>query len=153
MSLEAALREIDRLKPGEKICYTDIAKKYGVVRSTLTRRHKAITTPITTRIANRRKLNPQQEIELIHRTNKVYPQLIKYIEELNCRSLPPTREMIQNFASKAAQNPVSESWVTRFINRHSIDLISKYSTGMDTVRHNADSYTKYELYFNMLRDK
>ena len=58
--------------------------------------------------------------------------------------------MIQNFASGDTQEPVSESWVTRFINNHSIHLISRYSTGMDSVRHNADSYTKYELYFDLL---
>ena len=61
--------------------------------------------------------------------------------------------MIANFASAVAQEPVSESWVTRFINKYSIDLISQYSTGMDADRHNADSYSKYELYFNLLQRK
>ncbi|KAF1924064.1 uncharacterized protein M421DRAFT_425080 [Didymella exigua CBS 183.55] len=61
--------------------------------------------------------------------------------------------MIANFASAVAQEPVSESWVTRFINKYSIHLISQYSTGMDANRHNADSYTKYKLYFNLLQRK
>ena len=61
--------------------------------------------------------------------------------------------MIQNFASSVAKERVSESWVTRFINNYSIHLISQYSTGMDANRHNADSYTKYELYFNLLQRK
>jgi hypothetical protein len=61
--------------------------------------------------------------------------------------------MIQNFASAVTQEPVSKSWVTCFINRHAIHLISQYSTGIDAVRHNADSYTKYELYFNLLQRK
>ena len=61
--------------------------------------------------------------------------------------------MIANFASAVAKEPVCESWVTSFINRHSIHLISKYSTGMDSGRHNADSYVKYELYFNLLQRK
>ena len=61
--------------------------------------------------------------------------------------------MIANFASAVAQEPVSESWVTRFIIRYSIHLISQYSTGMDADRHNADSYMKYELYFNLLQHK
>lgn len=32
--------------------------------------------------------------------------------------------MVANFASAVAQEPVSESWVTRFINKYSIHLIS-----------------------------
>ncbi|KAF2622344.1 hypothetical protein BU25DRAFT_309911, partial [Macroventuria anomochaeta] len=61
------------------------------------------------------KLTPHQEDELV-----------KYIEELTARRLPPTREMIANFASSIATEPVSKSWVTRFINNHSIHLISQY---------------------------
>jgi hypothetical protein len=48
---------------------------------------------------------------------------------------------------------VSESWVTRFISKYSIDLISQYSTGIDANRHNANSYAKYKLYFNLLQQK
>jgi hypothetical protein len=58
-----------------------------------------------------------------------------------------------NFASAVAQEPVSQSWVTRFINKYSIHLISQYSAGMDADRHNADFYSKYELYFNLLQRK
>ena len=61
--------------------------------------------------------------------------------------------MIRNFASAVAKEPVSESWVTRFINKHTIHLISLYSTGMDSDRHNADSYSKYKLYFDLLQAK
>ncbi|KAF1922227.1 uncharacterized protein M421DRAFT_79115 [Didymella exigua CBS 183.55] len=61
--------------------------------------------------------------------------------------------MIRIFASAVTQEPVSESWVTRFINKHSIHLISQYSTRIDTNCYNADSYTKYELYFNLLQQK
>ena len=61
--------------------------------------------------------------------------------------------MIANFASAVAQEAVSESWVTRFINKYSIHLISKYSTGIDANHHNANSYSKYKLYFNLLQRK
>jgi hypothetical protein len=61
--------------------------------------------------------------------------------------------MIQNFASSVAKEPVNKSWVTRFINNNSVHLISQYSTGMDANRHNADSYAKYKLYFNLLQRK
>jgi hypothetical protein len=142
MSIEDALAEIASLDPEEEICYARIAQKHGVVRSTLSRQHRAITQSATTKTINQQKLTPQQEEELV-----------KYIEELTARHIPPTREMIANFASAVAQEPVSESWVTRFINKYTIHLISQYSTGMDSNRHNADSYTKYELYFNLLQRK
>ena len=67
--------------------------------------------------------------------------------------MPPTREMIRNFASTIAEEQLSESWVTRFINRHSIHLISRWATGMDSNRHQADSGDKYSLYFDLLGDK
>ena len=139
MSIEDALAEIASLGPEEEVCYARIAQKHGVVRSMLSRQHRAITQSATTKNINQQKLTLQQEKELI-----------KYIEELTARHIPPTREMIANFASAVAQEPVSESWVTRFIIRYSIHLISQYSTGMDSDRHNADSYVKYELYFNLL---
>jgi hypothetical protein len=49
---------------------------------------------------------------------------VKYIEELTACYIPPTREIIANFALTVALEPVSKSWVTRFINKYSIYLIS-----------------------------
>jgi hypothetical protein len=60
--------------------------------------------------------------------------------------------MIRNFASAVAKELVSESWVTRFINRHGIHLISQWATGMDSNRHQADSGDKYSLYFKLLSE-
>ena len=97
---------------------------------------------VTTKNINQQKLTPQQELELV-----------EYIEKLTARRLPPTREMIANFVSSIAREPVSESWVTRFLNKYSAHLISQYSTGMDANRHNADSYAKYKLYFDLLQSK
>ena len=37
--IEAALAAIDSLAPGESINYTEIVKKYSIIRSTLARRH------------------------------------------------------------------------------------------------------------------
>ena len=105
--IEAALEEIESLEAGEDFCYTEIAAKHGVVRSTLTRRHQAIIQAHTTKAIKQQKLSLQQERELV-----------RYIERLTERRMPPTREMIRSFASAVAKEPVSESWVTRFINRH-----------------------------------
>ncbi|KAF1954869.1 hypothetical protein CC80DRAFT_448593, partial [Byssothecium circinans] len=63
--INAAIEEINSLESGETFSYKEIAKKHGVVRSTLTRRHQAITVPHTSKIANQQKITPQQEIELV----------------------------------------------------------------------------------------
>ncbi|KAH4914299.1 hypothetical protein HBI79_242250 [Parastagonospora nodorum] len=61
--------------------------------------------------------------------------------------------MIRNFSSEIAQEPVSDSWVTRFIHRHDVHLISKWATGLDRTRVSADSEVKYRLYFELLHGK
>jgi hypothetical protein len=59
--------------------------------------------------------------------------------------------MIQNFATEIAGDEVSESWVTRFLNRHLDRLIVKWSDPMTAERHNAESYNKYKEYFDILQ--
>ncbi|KAF1966861.1 hypothetical protein BU23DRAFT_485280 [Bimuria novae-zelandiae CBS 107.79] len=93
-----ALADLMSLSPSEQFSYQKVAKKYGVSRSTLMRRHHATTQPHALKIINQQKLAPQQEAELV-----------KYIEGLTARHLPPIREMIRNFASTIAKEPVSES--------------------------------------------
>jgi hypothetical protein len=61
--------------------------------------------------------------------------------------------MIRNFSSGVAHQQLSESWVTRFINRHKIHLISKWTSAMDCSRHLADSESKYRPYFELLHRK
>ncbi|KAF1980022.1 hypothetical protein BU23DRAFT_585877 [Bimuria novae-zelandiae CBS 107.79] len=136
--IQAAIDEIESREPGEDFSYIEIATRYGVNRSTLSRRHRGVTTTRAANTINQRKLNPQQEQELV-----------RYIKRLTERHIPPTREMIQNFASTIAKEPVSESWVTRFINQHSIHLISQWTVGMDSNRHKANLVDKYRLYFNL----
>ncbi|KAF1972534.1 hypothetical protein BU23DRAFT_467418, partial [Bimuria novae-zelandiae CBS 107.79] len=51
--------------------------------------------------------------------------LVEYIRELMARGLPPTRAMIQNFASNILKKHVREGWVSRFINCNYDYLISK----------------------------
>jgi hypothetical protein len=140
--IEEALEDLKLLEPGEDFSYTKIAAKHGVVRSTLTRRHQGIHAPRAAKAINQQKLSPQHEKELV-----------QHIESLTKRGLPPTQEMIRNYASQIAHEHVGDGWVTRFINRQKIHLISKWTTGMDRVCHKADSEAKYKLYFDLLHQK
>jgi hypothetical protein len=78
-----ALAAIEALKPGEKLVYGRIAEAYGCDRSTLVRRHQGIQASRNIKDTNQQQLTPQQEQELL-----------EYIQALNARRLPPTREMI-----------------------------------------------------------
>ncbi|KAF2032347.1 hypothetical protein EK21DRAFT_33938, partial [Setomelanomma holmii] len=110
--------------------------------STLSQRHKGKTSSFKAKVIGQKKLSLQQELELV-----------QYIRDLTERGLPPTREIIQNFTSAVAYKDVSESWVTRFINNYKDQLTAKRTTGMDRVRHQADSEDKYNLYFDLLHSK
>jgi transposase-like protein len=140
--IEAALAAIESLKPSERLNYAQIAREYGVVPSTLARRHKGASTPRTTTINNQRALHPHQEQELL-----------RYIKRLTCQCLPPTRPMIRNFASQIAGRELGVNWVDRFCRRYSEDLISTWAGSMDRNRCRANSGVKYKLYFNLLSQK
>jgi hypothetical protein len=78
---------------------------------------------------------------------------VQYKERCTEQGLPPTREMIKNFASAVAHWEVRHAWVSRFLHRHDEKLTTKWSAGIDHVRHQADSQRKYELYFQLLHTK
>ena len=83
--IQEAIEEIESREPGDEFSYQAIAKKYGVGRMTLMRRHKGETETYGLRKSS---LHPQHEAELV-----------RYIETLTERRLPPTRTMIKQFAS------------------------------------------------------
>ncbi|PVH91192.1 hypothetical protein DM02DRAFT_477256, partial [Periconia macrospinosa] len=63
--IDKAIEEIESLGQGKTFCYATIAKKHGVVRTTLMRRHKGITASRAASHVPTQKLNPQQEAELV----------------------------------------------------------------------------------------
>jgi hypothetical protein len=140
--INEARAEIENIPSGDEIPWQKIADKHGVVRSTLTRNVIGETRPQEDWTIAQRKLSPEQEEELV-----------KYIINLTEHHLPPTRQMTANFASEIAQNTISNSWVTRFLEHHCNQLISKWTNPMTAERHKAESYTKYKEYFNMITEK
>jgi hypothetical protein len=75
-----------------------IASFYGVDCSALSKRWRGVTDPRSDGYAQQQLLSSQQEDELV-----------RYIEDLSAKSLPPTRTMIRNFASEVAGTPVRVS--------------------------------------------
>jgi hypothetical protein len=91
-----ALQQIAKLRPGEKICYTRIAKDARCDPVTLARHHQGVQADRDTKNLNQLKVSPQQETELV-----------QYIIGLTERSSPPTRQMIINFVRGLAKIEVS----------------------------------------------
>jgi len=100
------------------------------------------TRPNAAAALARCSLSPQQEQELVI-----------YIEKCTRRRLPPTREMVQNFAGSIGKCAVSQRWVSRFLHRHKDAITLKWSARIDRQRHLADSPFKYRLYFDMLHSR
>ncbi|CAE7020067.1 HTH Tnp Tc5 domain containing protein [Pyrenophora teres f. teres] len=126
--IEQAIKAIELRESGASFSYRAVAKMFRVDRTTLSRRHQGKTRPRVPAHEHEQLLNPQHEEELI-----------LYIERCTSRGLPPTREIMRNFAGAIAVREVSESWVTRFLHRHNAQLNTKWSAGIDRDKHKADS--------------
>jgi hypothetical protein len=61
--------------------------------------------------------------------------------------------MLRNFAKEITGNKPGISWLNRFLQKHHDELVSHYTTGMDSSRKRADSAYKYALYFELMARK
>ena len=141
-SIEAAIAEIESLKPGEKINYTKTARKYGISRSTLSRRHRGVQHTRAEQYNDQRTLNNGQA-----------KTLIKWINDLTDKGLSPTLEMLRNFAKELTGKKPGKQWPTRFLKKYDDQLTARYTTGIDSQRKRADSAYKYSLYFELMAKK
>jgi hypothetical protein len=123
-SIEATLAAIDSLELGEQFNYQQIAKKYGCDCTTLARKHQGVRASRRIKAENQQALYPQQEQELL-----------RYINQLIDRGLPPTQAMIRRFASDIARREFGKGWVDRYIQRYNVYLISRWATEIDRSRY------------------
>jgi hypothetical protein len=121
--IDKALAWIESREPGEKIVYSHIADRFGVDCSRLSRRHRGKTTSQTQHHQNQQLLTPAQE-----------DTLLRHIDTLHKRGLPPIRSIIRNLAFEIISKLVGKNWVDRFLRRHLDDVLKKYSQGMDNNR-------------------
>jgi len=121
--------------------YTATAKKFGVNRTTLSRRHRGITAPRGATASSLALLSPAQK--------KV---CIDYINELTKRGIPPTARMVARFAAEISGKQPGKNWVNRFVRSAKKELASIFLTGFDLVRKKADNIYQYERYFELVCD-
>ena len=123
-------------------CITVTARKFGVGRTTLYRRWKGITNTKAHAIEDTRLLTPEQE-----------DQLVQYIRVLSERCFPPTPAMITGFAASMSGRTPGSHWCTRFVERHKVILDSRYLNNLDLERHDAESLSSFQQYFDVVEKK
>ena len=96
--IDKAIEDLESREPGEQWTYHEVSDKPGCSRSALSRRWRGISRDKNTKCTTQQALTPQQELELVD-----------YIHHLTVNGLPPTREMVQNFASYIAHEELSKS--------------------------------------------
>ena len=141
-AIDEALEDLESREYSGRIPYARVARKYGVVASTLRRRHLAETEPRSVKNSKQQLLTPEQEYELV-----------RWINKETQGHQPPGQLLVADKASSLAGRRVGVGWVYRFHHRHEDALVFKNSKPMDRERHLADSYTKYQDYFTYLERK
>jgi hypothetical protein len=142
ITLEIMDAAIAELQSSESPCIAAIARSHGVVRSTLWRRWKGITTSRGQAGEDKRLLNDQQE-----------QQLLSHIRDLCDRCLPPTPAIVSEIASQLGGRAPGHNWCSRFVERHGDELDSRFLNSLDLERHQADSVKSFEQYFSTIGDK
>jgi hypothetical protein len=137
--IELAIADLE-----SQVClnYTDAAKKWNIDRSTLSRRHRGVTGSKQDQYSyTAKKLTDVQETVLV-----------RYINDLSARGLPPTLQIVKNLAKELAGEEIGQCWVRRFVERKKNALRSIYLTPIDHQRKVSDNSHHYEhFYANVCR--
>jgi hypothetical protein len=133
---------IEHLKLHDTDDISTTARLFNVNRSTLSRRFNGVTNPASMAQQNSRFLNNPQEQELL-----------KYINQLTDKGIPPTVSMVRNFAGDIAGKLPGKCWSQRFCTRHQDKIKSGYLKNLDSQRSKADSAVSYGYFFALLKEK
>ena len=138
--MQAIDKALKDLASQESPNYGATARKYGIDRTTLSRRHRGLARSRAVNVANTKSLlTPQQEKELVD-----------YINKLSVFGLPPVISMIRNFTFDISKKTPGKNWPTRFISKYSSKLDSGFLIGFDLSRKKADSPEVYRRYFKLV---
>ena len=111
--IDKAIADLESRERVESYMYDEVANKYGCSRSAVSRRWRGVSRPRADRVAESRAIHPQQE-----------RGLIEYLTELYLKGLPPTQEIMRNFASEIAGRELLQSWVDNFLNRNQDEIFT-----------------------------
>ena len=130
------------LESQDSVNYAATAKKWNVQRTTLLRRHKGQTT-------SRAEANSKYRQRL---TNVQEDTLLRHIDILTERHMPPTSQIVQNLAEEIAGRPLGKNWTGQFIKRHEKRITSLYLRPIDRSRVSSESASVYEQFYALVFD-
>ena len=137
--MQAIEQAINDLNLQEVPNITETSKKYGVNRSTLSRRWRGKTVSTEVSHENKSLLNNQQKKTLINEINR-----------LSAAGTPPTPAMVRVFAFNLAGVWPGIHWVDRFEQSHKNEIASVYLKGFDISRKKADSWVELKKYYDLV---
>src|SRR5450432_4622180 len=120
--------------------FSSTARRFQVNRITLLRRFKL--TQQNRRIASS---ETKQCLSLAQEET-----LIRFINNLTDRSLPPTSQIVHNCAEELAKKPLGKKWVGKFVKRHKDQLHAVYLRTIDNQRVKADFIPNLEAYYKLV---
>lgn len=136
--IEAALAHLKAL---EKPNYAATARLFEVQETTLRRRFLGETKSIKEHAAERlQHLNPAQEEEIL-----------RYIDKLTHKHIPPTTQTVKNLAEELIGGPVGKNWASGFCRRHKDRISSVYLRPLDRARVASERADLYEHFYALVR--
>jgi hypothetical protein len=120
--------------------YSAIAREFMVERTTLAKRHKGQTVS-------------RAEANSVYRqllTNAQEEQLVKQINKLTVRHMPPTVQMVKNMAEEIIQREVNKNWTSGFVKRHKHRLKSLYLRNIDNLRAKSEYAPMFQHFYDLV---
>jgi Tc5 transposase DNA-binding domain len=128
---------ISDLESQDRTNFAATAKRWDLERTTLAKRYRGQTgTREDAASYTHRKLSDIQEAVLI-----------KHINKLSDRGLPPTPQLVKNIAEEIIHAELGPNWVSRFCKRHQAQLKSVYLRSIDHKRKIADNSVHFQHFF------
>lgn len=131
---------IAHLKAQEQPNYSEAARLFSVDRTTLRRRFLRKTVSRAQADSEYRQLlNNVQEDELL-----------RYIDRLTDRHIPPTTQIIKNLAEEILGKPVGVNWPARFVQRHKKRICSVYLRPLERARTASENTAVFEHFYRLV---
>ena len=131
---------IAHLKAQEQLNYAAVAKLYGVELTTLRRRFLSLTgTRAQATSEHHQALNNVQE-----------DTLLRYIDKLTDKFIPPTTQIVKNLAEEILGGPVGKNWPARFVQRHKNRICSVYLRPLDRACTASENAAVFEHFYRLV---
>ena len=128
---------VAHLKAQKKPNYAAAARAYEVEPTTLRRRFL--------RLASSRARATSENHQCLNNVQE--DTLLRYIDRLTDKHIPPTTQIIKNLAEEILGGPVGKNWPARFIQRHKNRICSIYLRPLDRARVSSENANVFEHFY------